>query len=209
MAARPAGQRRLAWAAALLFSLALIAALVLTGSPALDQAVNLALEPLRGPALTGLFTWISSLAAPPTATIIVLAASVLLWMKHRRAALPALWVLYFGVPASMEAIKLLVARPRPEPLAGIIETGYSFPSGTATIAAALYGFLAYLLIRELNSKRQRQALTAATALLIAAIAFSRLALSVHYLSDVVAGVLLGGLWVVVGVARAEWRQGEG
>jgi undecaprenyl-diphosphatase len=198
----------LAWAAALLLSLALIATLVLTGSPltALDQAVNLALEPLREPALTGLFTWISSLAAPLTATIIVLAASALLWLKHRRAALPALWVLYFGVPASMEAIKLLVARPRPEPLAGIIETGASFPSGTATIAAALYGFLAYLLTRELNSKRQRQALTAATALLIAAIAFSRLALSVHYLSDVVAGVLLGGLWVVVGVVLAEWRR---
>jgi membrane-associated phospholipid phosphatase len=109
----------------------------------------------------------------------------------------------------MEGIKLLVARPRPEPQAGIIETGYSFPSGTATKAAALYGFLTYLLTRELNSKRQRQALTAAATLLIATIAFSRLALSVHYLSDVVAGVLLGGLWVVVGVARAEWRQGEG
>ncbi len=208
MAARPAGQRRLAWAAALLLSLALIAALVILGSPlvALDQAVNLALEPLRGPALTGLFTWISSLASPLTATIIVLAASALLWMKRRRAALPALWVLYFGVPASMEAIKLLVARPRPEPLAGVIEIGASFPSGTATIAAALYGFLAYLLTRELNSKPQRQALTAAAALLIAAIAFSRLALSVHYLSDVVAGVLLGGLWVVVGTALTEWRR---
>ena len=136
----------------------------------------------------------------------MLAASALLWLKHRRAALPALWALYFGVPASMEAIKLLVARPRPEPLAGIIETGYAFPSGTATIAAALYGFLTYLLTRELNSKRQRQALTAAAALLIATIAFSRLALSVHYLSDVVAGVLLGGLWVVIGVVLAEWRR---
>jgi undecaprenyl-diphosphatase len=66
--------------------------------------------------------------------------------------------------------------------------------------------LTYLLTRELNNKRQRQALTAAAALLIAAIAFSRLALSVHYLSDVVAGVLLGGVWVVVGVVLAEWRR---
>jgi membrane-associated phospholipid phosphatase len=208
MAARPAGQRRMAWAAALLLSLALIAALVILGSPlvALDQATNLALKPLRGPALTNFFTWISSLAAPLTATIITLAASALLWMKRRRAALPALWILYFGVPASMEFLKALIARPRPEPLAGIVETGASFPSGTATIGAALYGFLAYLLARELNSKPQRQALTAAAALLIAAIAFSRLALSVHYLSDVVAGVLLGGVWVVVVGVLTAWRR---
>jgi undecaprenyl-diphosphatase len=44
--------------------------------------------------------------------------------------------------------------------------------------------------------------------LIALVGFSRMFLSVHYLSDVLAGFLVGGFWLLVGVALTEWLRGR-
>ena len=208
MTGKTAQRSALHWAAGLLLCLAAVSASVASGiTQGFDETVNRALEPFRYPGRVEVFIWCSRLAAPLTALALVLIASALLWTKRRKTALWALWILTLAVPASMEALKALVARPRPEPLAGVIETSASFPSGTATLAAALYGFLAYLLAAELKSIAKRRALALAAALLIVLIAFSRMALSVHYLTDVVAGVLLGGVWVLVGVWLSK-RQGD-
>ena len=50
---------------------------------------------------------------------------------------------------------------------------------------------------------QAGAVTFGTALLILAIAFSRVYLSVHHPSDVAAGLLVGGFWLLAGIAVAE------
>lgn len=81
------------------------------------------------------------------------------------------------------ALKSAVALPRPPSAA---ETGYGFPSGHALGAAAVYGGAARLFDR-VDPTRRRLAAGA----LVAAVALSRVALGVHYLIDVVAGVALG------------------
>ncbi len=99
-------------------------------------------------------------------------------------------------------VKWLVQRPRPTS-AVYSEFFFSFPSGHACIAVALYGFIVYCiglgdrrgtcLFDVFTSKRLFPLL-----MLIIALGVSRLYLGVHYPSDVVAGYALGGLCLVVG-----------
>jgi undecaprenyl-diphosphatase len=93
------------------------------------------------------------------------------------------------------AVKVLVARPRPalvHPVASA--SGYSFPSGHAGGSAAVYGALALLALAGVAGWA-RLILVTGAALLVAAVAMSRVLLGVHYPSDVAAGVALGLAWV--------------
>lgn len=111
----------------------------------------------------------------------------------------ALGISVLGAGATALLVKEVVRRARPErALQAYQETGFSFPSGHATLAAAFYGFLLYLVWRMMPPGLARTATVSVLTALIALIAFSRLYLGVHYLSDVIGGLLLGGLFVWIG-----------
>jgi membrane-associated phospholipid phosphatase len=93
------------------------------------------------------------------------------------------------------ALKLLFHRPRPELAFVHLET-YSFPSGHAAVSTATFTTLAYLLCRRYTSPATRAAIVLATILAVAAVAFSRLYLGAHYLSDVLAGISFGFTWAM-------------
>jgi undecaprenyl-diphosphatase len=95
----------------------------------------------------------------------------------------------------------------------------SFPSGHALTSAAVYGTLAFLVVRAGRTRRMRRATLAGAGLLILGIGLSRLYLGVHYPSDVIAGYLAGfawATWCVLGVEalrrsggrRREVREAE-
>lgn len=83
-------------------------------------------------------------------------------------------------------LKFLVARPRPTFLHLVREVGYSFPSGHAMMSLAFYGFLIYLLFKNVIPKRKWIAIITLS-ILILAIGISRIYLGVHYTTDVIAG----------------------
>ena len=95
-----------------------------------------------------------------------------------------------------QLLKHLVARPRPTLYPVFLEDGFSFPSGHATVATFVYGFLIVLVYRHVPHVYLRCLLIALLALLIIGISYSRLYLCVHYLSDVVTGMVVGVLWLV-------------
>jgi membrane-associated phospholipid phosphatase len=107
-------------------------------------------------------------------------------------------------------VKEAVARPRPildDPISSA--RGYSFPSGHAMSATVCYGALLLAFAVALDP-RSRQRATAGVIALVAAICFSRLALGVHYVSDVLGGVVLGLAWLAASVAAWEiWREDRG
>jgi undecaprenyl-diphosphatase len=77
-------------------------------------------------------------------------------------------------------------------------------SSTFTYGALLLVFLPAV------ARRYRPAIVAGAALLVAAICFSRLALGVHYISDVLGGVVLGLAWLVASTAAFSiWRVQRG
>jgi membrane-associated phospholipid phosphatase len=90
-------------------------------------------------------------------------------------------------------LKLAFHRPRPE-LAFVHLDTYSFPSGHATGAAAVYTLLAWLAMRRLSRTLSRVLVVVGAALVIVAVGFTRMYLGVHYLSDVLAGTAAGLAW---------------
>lgn len=100
-----------------------------------------------------------------------------------------------GAMLISDAVKLLVARPRPpiEHLQAV--SGYSFPSGHATQASAFW-FSLVLALRARAQPRTVRLAGAGAVLLVTAVALSRVYLGVHYPSDVIAGILLGTGWAV-------------
>lgn len=113
------------------------------------------------------------------------------------------------------ALKLAFHTPRPSPLYAGLDA-YSFPSGHATSAAALYIVLGVLAAEGLGRPWKGLVLGLAAAL-VAAIGLSRVYLGAHWLSDVLAGVALGAAPAIAGIALArgaeqgrrpaDWRQG--
>jgi undecaprenyl-diphosphatase len=170
---------------------------------AVDAAIAGLAAPWRTDASVRLAAWVTGLGDSATLVAVILVATGFLWADRRPHLIAPLWLNFLGAQATTWAGKFGFARTRPEFLTDVTALSPSFPSGHATGAVAVYGFVAYALARELRQARQRFELAYWTALLILLIAGSRVFLSVHYASDVAAGLLVGGFWLLVGFAVAE------
>jgi undecaprenyl-diphosphatase len=173
----------------------------------LDHAVNREIAAWHGPVLLAVFAWITELGASPALCAVAIVASGLLWTRLRAALVVPLWVVFLGAQATTHLGKFVFARPRPEMLEIATEWTSSFPSGHTTGAAAVYGFLAFAIARDLPflSRMQFEVVFWAV-MLILLVGFSRIYLGVHYPSDVLAGLMVGGFWLLVGFALAEWQR---
>ncbi|MHB1474122.1 MAG: phosphatase PAP2 family protein [Dermatophilaceae bacterium] len=128
---------------------------------------------------------------------LVVLAVVVIWLLWRRLPRLALFVVVTAAGSSLlnAVVKTAVHRLRPvviDPVAH--EPGLSFPSGHAQAAIVGYALLLLVFLPILHGSWRKAAVTLA-ALMVLAIGFSRIALGVHYLSDVVGGLVLGAAWV--------------
>lgn len=133
----------------------------------------------------------------PLRVVLVVAAVVLAVRGYRRAAL---WVLTVTAVGSLAGggLKLLVSRDRPVPADPVLgETGFAWPSGHASTAALAAGMLVALATPAV--RRWLVPVVAVAAFLVGA---SRVALGVHWVSDVVSGWLLAVAVVLTAVALA-------
>ncbi len=97
----------------------------------------------------------------------------------------------------MFSLKLYFGRPRPEIPLLEAAAGLSFPSGHAFMSFTFYGLLAYFLYSEIKRRWLRLTLVSISILLILLIGISRIYLRVHYLSDVLAGMSVGLIWLTI------------
>lgn len=105
---------------------------------------------------------------------------------------------YVGAWGLNHALKDFFARSRPSFERLIVVHGYSFPSGHAMISTAFYGMLGYFLYRYLlKSYKSGWPVIVLTILFILMISISRVYLGVHYMSDILAGLAAGSLWLFV------------
>lgn len=100
----------------------------------------------------------------------------------------------------MFLLKYLFRRKRPlAPLLKAVK-GLSFPSGHAIMSLTFYGLLAYICWHTVDIDWIRYGLVVLLAVLIFLIGFSRVYLRVHYASDVLAGFIIGLLWLFISLA---------
>ena len=176
------------------------------GTIHVDNLVNAAFAPWRVEPLVSGFLWITALGSSPSVVSAVIIATGFLWSQWRVSIIVPLWVTCLGAIATTSVGKLLIGRHRPEIELDVTVVTSSFPSGHATAAVAIYGFLAYAIARVLPNIRERFEVAYWTAVLILLIGFSRIFLGVHYLTDVIGGLLVGGFWLLIGFTIAEWNR---
>ncbi|MFO7595281.1 MAG: phosphatase PAP2 family protein [Desulfocurvibacter africanus] len=169
----------------------------------LDEAVNQVLAAWRSPTAVTVFTWITNFGSTETLTAVSIVSTGFLFAHRRVVYVLPLWLCIAGSQLTTWAGKYAIAKPRPEFILGVEAFSPSFPSGHATGAAAVYGFIAYILIRDLTNSTRRFEIGYWTAVLVLLVTFSRVFLSVHFLSDLAAGLIVGGFWLLVGVATTE------
>lgn len=141
--------------------------------------------------------------------IVTIAAAFLL--RRGRQRLAAYIVVSSLVGGMIDSVvKILVNRPRPVLENPILHAhGKSFPSGHAMSSTIVYGALLLAFMPAIPRKRRAMA-AAGVLLLLAGIGFSRLALGVHYLTDVVGGYVLGAAWLAASTAAFTiWREERG
>ncbi len=135
---------------------------------------------------------------PMAITTLVIAA--LLWRRHRRAAIYTVAVMSTTALVNV-LLKQLVGRERPiwqSPDA--LYSSPAFPSGHASSTAALMGIVCVLTMMLVRRAGLRRLVYVGAALVLLLVCLDRVLLGRHYVTDVVAGSLLGAGMVLLWMA---------
>jgi len=162
-----------------------------------DEAVSQGAERLVGasPALLVAARLVTHLGDPVGVTVASLVLVVALLATGRRRMALYVVAARFGAVLLSTGLKEVVGRARPLFEAPVASApGLSFPSGHALGGSAFWLSTAVVAVALLGHRRAWLAVAVGLSLLVAA---SRVLLGVHYLSDVLAGLVLGLGWVVV------------
>jgi membrane-associated phospholipid phosphatase len=151
----------------------------------------------------------SRFGSTPSLIVIVLVTGALLEWKGRRADSLLLVIGSAGALALGPVLKAIVERPRPALSDHVVfVNSWSYPSGHSLNSMAVLGLLTVLAIRERPGALRRTALAALGGFLVVVVGFSRVYLGVHWPSDVLAGWLIGVLWLTISITIAHLVRGN-
>jgi membrane-associated phospholipid phosphatase len=185
----------------LLLAFAALSVAVTAGwTASLDQAVTVAVAGHRTEVLNNLAVNLTALGSAPVVAIVSLLAALYVVASGRpRIVLALLWT-----PLSFfldNGLKLVFQHPRPTEAIIAIPDSYSFPSGHAVAASALFITLALTAATGERRLRPRRVLVWGGVLIAVLVAWSRVYLGVHYFTDAVGGLLLGSGGAILAVGR--------
>lgn len=141
---------------------------------------------------------ITSLHDSPVVSVAAVLISLFLWRRRERYWALALLLSVSGGLLLNNILKLVFHRARPqfdEPL--MMVTTYSFPSGHTMNATVFYGTLTAFVFAKSKNWPLRITAAALAITLIVLVAFSRVYLGAHYLSDVLGAMAEGLAWIAL------------
>lgn len=182
--------------------LCVVAWMALTGPYWLDKAGLLLWREPQAMALIGP-AWLESVVRDITALgskwiliYAMLLSSGLLMMSNKTSHAKALVIMTMGGAIIGMGAKYLFARPRPDLVEPLIHTYTpSFPSGHAMTSMVFFLSLAVLTAPLFKQAKARRAVLAMAIISSVLVGGSRIVLGVHWPTDIIAGWLLGILWV--------------
>lgn len=160
----------------------------------IDTWVHTHIVAIQTPFLTKIIVFFTNLSG--VLTNIVFAILLLLYLSYKKYYKERRFYLYTvsGATILFLAIKQMVGRIRPD--SNLIEViNYSFPSGHATLSMTTVLLLYFIFIKKHRSSLVRYSVLILFLSWTLFVAFTRVYLNVHWLSDVVAGLALGVFWV--------------
>jgi membrane-associated phospholipid phosphatase len=165
--------------------------------------------------VTSLTTKLAETLTITILAVVAVAFAAWVWRRWREPMLVAVAVA--GEVGIFLVVTLLVDRKRPP--VGHLDAApptSSFPSGHTAAAVALYGALAVLASERARSALVRGLFIALAVVVPLVVAASRMYRGMHYLTDVLGGLLLGWGWLAatvggirLGVAHWALRHGAG
>ncbi len=161
------------------------------------------------PSLTAWMLAVTHLHSTVAVTIYTLLAAAFLWRRRAWRTLATVVTCMAGGLLLNVLMKLAFHRARPvfeEPLLTL--TTYSFPSGHVAGSTILYGLAVAWVFGHTRRGSWRLIAVAAAFAAIVLVAFSRMYLGVHYLSDVAAAFAEGVAWLALCLSAfaAFWRE---
>jgi undecaprenyl-diphosphatase len=141
--------------------------------------------------------WITQLGSTLVVAASLLIVAIIDFLRRRnREVFAFVAVVGLGELLLNNLLKLIVHRERPAVLHLVVAHGYSFPSGHTVAAAACWSAIALVLGRD-RPKIVRAVLAGGAALIAISVATSRALLGVHWLTDVIAGLVIGWGWFTI------------
>lgn len=157
---------------------------------------------IQTPWITKTMLFLTDMGSPGSIALYCLVIVMSMWL-HKKYTHVVQFILTMGTTAFVAiGTKLLVKLPRPE--GGIItEIGYSFASAHAMMAIVFFGLLIYSYKNHIRNTYIRNFGTMLVAIFVLIIGLSRVYLGVHYMTDVLAGFLIGFVIVSVSILMYE------
>lgn len=169
----------------------------------IDLKVHTYIINLRSEELTHIFKTLTNFANAS----FLLGISTILFIIIKNKKIP----LYILINLTLsflvnEIMKNIITRSRPIGINLIEETGYSFPSGHTMVSLSFYSFIVYLLLKNIKNKPKKITLIISLIIFVTLIGFSRIYLGVHYLTDIIAGLLLSSIYLIIFISIHETEK---
>ncbi|RPH82554.1 MAG: phosphatase PAP2 family protein [Candidatus Rokuibacteriota bacterium] len=164
---------------------------------ALDYGTRAWVQLLRYEALRLPMELVTSLGDDVGLIAMIAIAIPILWRVSRRWAL-ALPVLMAGAGALQWLAKVAAGRARPD------QAPWGFPSGHVLSLVVFFGLMIYLIATAARRRRRWRVLASLVAAApVVVVAFSRLYLDRHWLSDLVGGLTVGAAYLLLAIWLVE------
>ena len=168
-----------------------------TGTWLFDEPINTFINKFFNPILTTFCLILARIGGRAGTAILTIVLCIISTIKFKNKKMAIIIVInIFLIGLFNHFIKEYVQRLRPE-YRMMDVAGYSFPSGHSMVSAAFYGFLIYLIYKNVKNKYVKYFSIIGLSLLVILIGISRIYLGVHYTSDVIAGFLISISYLII------------
>lgn len=161
-----------------------------------DKSVFNVLIYLKNNIFTNFMYVITQLASTKSIILILIVLLILSLVTKKFSDYKYILINVLSGVITMKVIKEIIKRPRPE-WKWIVQDGYSYPSGHTISAFLLYGSLILLINKKVKNKGLKILLTIICTLMIILTGISRIYFGAHYLTDVIASILLGSIILII------------